>query len=195
MYLTKAGRRHSHDPNALGFTTATGRVCLLSIPADLRLSASSPSVNTSVVCIDVRADTQTLLTHDVEAWTLAFPHDGSMSGIWSGGDDAVLAWTPSPVKAEETQEQRFTVRKVHQAGVTAILPLCFSFLGQADQLLITGSYDDHLRVFSFKSSPGKQKLRILGEVDLSGGVWRIILLHVSGESRGDGVLFFWQSSG
>ena len=50
----------------------------------------------------------------------------------------------------------------HNAGVVSILPL-------DDQLLLTGSYDNHVRLFDFRNLR-----RAISAVDLDGGVWRIL---------------------
>lgn len=103
--------------------------------------------------------------HELEPWTLAFTAD--TNGVLSGGDDALLQ------RADMTNEPLIfsatTVwqdRKTHQAGVTAILPL-------ADDLIVTGSYDDHIRL-SFAPTSGRRKT--LTELHLGGGVWRLKLL-------------------
>lgn len=74
-------------------------------------------------------------------------------------------------------------RKTHQAGVTAILPLeqapSSSGVEESQQqqkplLVLTGSYDDHIRLLALPtptSFPRRPKL--LAELDLGGGVWRL----------------------
>ena len=49
----------------------------------------------------------------------------------------------------------------HDAGVTSILPV-------SDSLVLTGSYDNHLRLFDYRNFR-----RPVCSVDLDGGVWRI----------------------
>lgn len=59
----------------------------------------------------------------------------------------------------------------HSAGVTFILPLPLPLLEDA-QVLLTGSYDEYLRVYH-----ATMKGKVLAEVCLGGGVWRLQLLH------------------
>ncbi|KAH7139185.1 hypothetical protein B0J11DRAFT_423585 [Dendryphion nanum] len=124
----------------------------------------------------------TLGTHSLEAWTAAFLPD--VSAIYSGGDDSTLiCYGFSDTTSEgsggsfETNwiEGNRTVlwsdRKTHGAGVTAILPLPTN----SDQiLLLTGSYDDHIRLIS---APSFGRRSILAEGNLGGGVWRLKLLQ------------------
>lgn len=57
--------------------------------------------------------------------------------------------------------QRTLVNKSHDAGVT-------SFLSYAEHCLITGSYDEHLRIFDTRTL--RQPIT---DVQLGGGIWRI----------------------
>jgi diphthamide biosynthesis protein 7 len=56
-------------------------------------------------------------------------------------------------------------RKIHGAGVVAILPLDVS-------MILTGSYDDHLRLLNVEKVP-----KVLAEQNLDGGVWRLKLMN------------------
>lgn len=120
--------------------------------------------------------TQTIVQkHELEAWTLAFPppreHRGGRIDVFSGGDDAVLKF--SSVNSSELNEDidprevnlevSWQDRKIHQAGVTAILPL-------TSDLVVTGSYDDHIRLLS---CPKVGRRKVLAEANLGGGVWRL----------------------
>jgi len=122
--------------------------------------------------------------HGLEAWTLAFTtgwddeeddDDGQM-GVLSGGDDLVLQLSNWDGSAGSTP--RWQDRKIHQAGVTAILPL-------GHELIVTGSYDDRIRLISAPSIGGRRQ--VLAELDLGGGVWRLVLL--GGLPGQDGVSF------
>lgn len=94
--------------------------------------------------------------HTLEAWTCEFSADGRL--LYSGGDDSVFC-----CQDLETRVQVFSNRKAHTAGVTAILP-------QVDGTVLTGSYDDTLRVWDV----GCRK--VLHEVGLGGGVWRLLAM-------------------
>jgi diphthamide biosynthesis protein 7 len=119
--------------------------------------------------------TTELATHSLEPWTLAFSPDASH--VFSGGDDAVLraiqlsssdeSSTPSPTAL-------WIDRKTHEAGVTAILLL-------ATDLLITGSYDDRIRLIA---APPVGRRQVLAQLDLGGGVWRLRMLDDGGVSSG-----------
>ncbi|KAF9892945.1 hypothetical protein FE257_000537 [Aspergillus nanangensis] len=58
----------------------------------------------------------------------------------------------------------------HTAGVTSILPLPLP-LWQGAPLLLTGSYDEYLRVYN-----ATRKGEVLAEMCLGGGVWRLQLI-------------------
>lgn len=63
--------------------------------------------------------------------------------------------------------------KGHDAGVTAILPLLAQDGGQ--ELIATGSYDEHIRLFWF---PPLGRPKKLAESRLGGGVWRLNLVDM-----------------
>jgi diphthamide biosynthesis protein 7 len=122
--------------------------------------------------------TTELATHSLEPWTLAFSPDASH--VFSGGDDAVLQaiqLSNPDQNSTHSPTTLWTDRKTHEAGVTAILPL-------ATDLLITGSYDDHIRLIA---APPVGRRQVLAELDLGGGVWRLRMLHVSVVRNGAGV--------
>ena len=110
--------------------------------------------------------TMEVARHELEAWTMAFLSDGS--GVLSGGDDSTLRF------AELTEGTEISVpwadKKIHGAGVTAILPIHLDDVGMQ---VVTGSYDDHIR-FLHISTTGKRT--VLAEANLGGGVWRVKLL-------------------
>lgn len=115
-----------------------------------------------------------MMKHDLEAWNLAFTPSGQAS--FSGGDDTALrycstkpgAHTPSllPDSSYALPARTWSEGKLHKAGVTAILPL-------SDQTIVTGSYDDHIRVVSV---PNNGRRAVLKELNLGGGVWRLKLM-------------------
>ncbi len=63
----------------------------------------------------------------------------------------------------ESHSVKWLDRKTHMAGVTAAVAL-------TEELVVTGSYDDHIRVISTGRSGKRQ---VLAEKNLGGGVWRI----------------------
>ena len=134
-------------------------------------------------------DTVTLYSHDLEAWTLAFQREGI--GLLSGGDDSTLRFQSlhshhagyvSGTTLEEEEREKdallslstylkdenrpktcWTDKKIHDAGVTAILPL-------KDDVVVTGSYDDHIRIIQISCV---SRRIVLATMNLGGGVWRL----------------------
>jgi diphthamide biosynthesis protein 7 len=117
-----------------------------------------------------------LASHSLEPWTLAFSPD--TTHVFSGGDDAVLQSMQVSLASdleEDTSSSSTTLwtdRKTHEAGVTAILPL-------ANDLLVTGSYDDNIRLVA---TPPIGRRQVLAELNLGGGVWRLRMLDASAVS-------------
>jgi diphthamide biosynthesis protein 7 len=135
---------------SVGVTLSSGEVCIAIV--DVYPQTTFPPSDL------IRA-------HDLEAWTLAFVPDAS--GVFSGGDDSVLGFAELPTGAEEPRLMPWLDRKIHGAGVTAILPLQVTEEGV---LVLTGSYDDHIRLVH-ASATGRR--RVLAEGNLGGGVWRL----------------------
>ncbi|KAH3977492.1 hypothetical protein HBI56_048240 [Parastagonospora nodorum] len=152
----------------VGMTVSDGRVCLGIIDESEEEQGES-----------VGGNVMELAKHDLEAWTLSFALDGT--SILSGGDDSALKLIELSEDHDHEDKQdddryqtarytSWTDKKIHQAGVTAILPL---HLDNEAGLMVTGSYDDSIRLVSF-SATGQR--RILADLNLGGGVWRIKLL-------------------
>ncbi|KAG0647123.1 WD repeat-containing rrt2 [Hyphodiscus hymeniophilus] len=153
--------------------------------------------STDLKDLETMNDSDPLNTHDLEAWTCAFvqiPESESGLRIYSGGDDGVLRLTeleslPLNSESEIPVLHKF---KCHEAGVTAILPISYSknpdHNGALNDLLLTGSYDDHVRVYNAKNPRGK----VLAELKIGGGVWRLKLLDPLSPGKlndSDGVRF------
>ncbi|KJF60910.1 uncharacterized protein CIMG_12005 [Coccidioides immitis RS] len=60
--------------------------------------------------------------------------------------------------------------RCHDAGVTAIVPL---FADEVGTILLTGSYDEHIRVYHFKP-----RSEVLASKNIGGGVWRLRLIKI-----------------
>lgn len=101
--------------------------------------------------------------HELEAWTLAFAPKST--SVLSGGDDIVLQC--SQINDLRDPPRLWQDRKIHEAGVTAILPI-------SETLVVTGSYDDHIRLLL---TPAIGRRQILASLNLGGGVWRLKLLE------------------
>lgn len=154
---------HPVDAHKLGVTASDGGVYV---------------VSTDVEGDEARGTGKQVLEHELEAWTSIFSHDGS--ALYSGGDDASLRSSTLEVSEEQQQDDEFTPiqwqdRRSHQAGVTAILPLA-----SEENILITGSYDDNIRVLH---APLVGRKQILAEENLEAGVWRLKLLHQDSQAR------------
>jgi len=143
---------HPSDPTILGFTLSDGRVGVAKVK-----KASGWSDGTAVEITELHR-------HELEAWTLAFDR-GDATQVMSGGDDSALRC--SSFVDTGGVVPLWKSRKLHEAGVTAILPL-------TTDLMLTGSYDDHIRLISHQPSGRPQCLL---ECNLGGGVWRLKLLH------------------
>lgn len=113
-------------------------------------------------------ESETLHSHKLEAWTVAF-HENDGIKILSGGDDMYLNCSSIEDRSSDST-LLWQNHRLHQAGVTAILPL-------TNDLVVTGSYDDHIRLISIPIG-GRPQVR--AEKNLGGGVWQLKLLHLAG---------------
>lgn len=124
----------------------------------------------------------------VEVWFTAFHYGKSLSGkenllLFSGDDFGVLRVHEFVADGEGDEKHRplwaegqFPAKttdvsvggKHHGAGITAILPL---FTEGSDTVLLTGSYDEYLRVYKFSGQAS-----VLAEERLGGGVWRLMVI-------------------
>ena len=124
--------------------------------------------------------------HSLEAWVVAWSNVAGSNSIYSGGDDSVfcrhrLKENPKQDSAQNRlslQGSCIRDRKIHSAGVTSILTLCKD--DQDGEILLTGSYDESVRVL--RVAPGLPRPKILAEKRLHGGVWQMRCLKVSGAS-------------
>ncbi|KAJ4411349.1 hypothetical protein N0V82_009000 [Gnomoniopsis sp. IMI 355080] len=179
---------HPSTAGHMAITTASGQVILAQLHDDYQ-------------GLDVLANP--LLEHSLEAWVVAFsppappaptapPQPSSSSlepirappiTIFSGGDDSALKYTtydPSSPSSSENPHAPYppmTLGGSHTAGVTAILPLPLP--SSSSHIVLTGSYDDTLRVFAIAplhTTFGAKQARLLAECNLGGGVWRLGVL-------------------
>ncbi|GAB7365811.1 hypothetical protein MBLNU230_g7144t1 [Neophaeotheca triangularis] len=173
LILSLAWHPDPHQPSKIAFTTSAGEI-----------GQSHPLSPTPT-------PTPKLAPHDLEAWTLAFAASSQATTpthLLSGGDDARLAAStlhpgfhpttagPSEPAAPAPSSIHWTDRKLHQAGVTAILPLPPP---NPATLVVTGSYDESIRLLQLPA-PGTAagKRHVLAETGLGGGVWRLKVLGV-----------------
>ncbi|XP_017116298.1 diphthine methyltransferase [Drosophila elegans] len=94
--------------------------------------------------------------HGFEAWTCAFDR-WSPHLLYSGGDDMLL------MAHDLRTEQQVWTNRAHMAGVTCLLSH-----PRHENHLLTGSYDEQLRLFDTRAMK-----RTLAELDLGGGIWRL----------------------
>ena len=130
--------------------------------------------------------------HTLEAWTVAIADLSSRTKnermLLTGGDDSVLAFhsiKSGTALDGATTTQMFQDRKSHSAGVTAILLILEgTHVNLGTRVFVTGSYDEHIRVFTLEDRP-PYKRNIVAELSLGGGVWRLrTLLHLLCEEVG-----------
>lgn len=125
--------------------------------------------------------TALLQAHSLEAWVVAWssPTVSTTQHLYSGGDDMGLCKHRAPLIGREENDARRIANsltsqpmicdvKTHGAGVTAIM---WVYNTDTEDILITGSYDEYLRVVMF--SKGRQRAKVLAEERLHGGVWKL----------------------
>ena len=120
-------------------------------------------------------------SHELEAWTVAWPMRAHSEErvVFSGGDDSAICINEFDAQLSDTTHLSESDgspvrrdRKTHGAGVTAILPLATTATPE-DQIVVTGSYDEVIRVLSLPKSSSSSRWGLLAEKGLGGGVWRL----------------------
>lgn len=167
---------HSSDTRVIGVTASTGGLAkLLKLDNDWRIKQS--------VDLDIG--------NSMEAWCIAFSprakEEKDSTTVYCGGDDSILRYNSYESTSDddeflsaETSYAPLAIKGRHNAGVTAILPL-EPQNSDGGRLVVTGSYDDHVRLFSIhdpNESYGAKRVKLLSEEDLGGGVWRLDLVHI-----------------
>ena len=149
---------HPTRENKFAVTLSTGKVVLCSMRQD-----SNTAIQTTQV-----------FSHSLEAWATSYSSDGRF--LYSGGDDCMVACHDPAFTHNSTL---WKDSKLHSAGITAIHPIlgCFAEQGnESEEILLTGSYDDNIRVVAAPTGRGK-KPTVLAELNLGGGVWRLATIH------------------
>lgn len=165
---------HPSRADLLAVTTSTGNVHLV----HLRSLEGGWELNPEPV-----------ITHTLETWCVAIspipnglgqPSGGQEAAespfrVYSGGDDSMLRFrTRSWDEGAIVGSLPALESRGHDAGVTAILPLFDQ--GDGHELIVTGSYDEHIRLFTV---PPFSKPKNLAEGRLDGGgVWRLKLIDL-----------------
>ncbi|KAL3426128.1 hypothetical protein PVAG01_02919 [Phlyctema vagabunda] len=173
---------HPSDPALVAVTLSTGAVHLF------RTSTISAGTYPEVT------PSEPVITHTLEAWCCNFSTTPGTT-LYSGGDDARLrSVTFADLAQAGITEESIEIAspaagfRGHEAGVTAILPLPVPRARSSDEVstLLTGSYDDHVRVISISQN----RARVLSELYIGGGVWRLKQIFVpSKESKADRAVF------
>lgn len=122
-----------------------------------------------------KCSSRTSQAHSFEAWTIAWSAIAAPT-LYSGGDDSALCKHHEVTPLELNQypgrlmpETIIRDEKTHGAGVTAILPIAIGI--GSEEIVLTGSYDEYIRVLTLRNSSGTSK--VLCEKGLGGGVWRL----------------------
>ncbi|MCJ1244544.1 hypothetical protein MMC30_001742 [Trapelia coarctata] len=175
-------------------------------PSPLRLTTLAVSLsNGNLAVIDYAKPTaiiRVLEAHSLEAWTVAWspevsfedPYDGF--SLYSGGDDSGFCNFPAINTAHDHQESEDADgapepgtlnagfdSKIHSAGLTAILPFYAQVNDQIQLVLLTGSYDERVRLL--KQGPNG-RWKSVKERRLGGGVWRLKMISGGHEFVRDG---------
>ncbi|KAI1135442.1 hypothetical protein F5Y05DRAFT_394442 [Hypoxylon sp. FL0543] len=178
---------HPHIPELLAITTSDYQVHILKVDDSWNVH---------------KIHTEPVITHTLEAWTVAFSsliprkteldvadasgEHSKLFTVFSGGDDSKLFATTCAYRTDSIDGEDDLIEtpyptalfKGHEAGVTAILPLNLQ-LASLDSVVITGSYDDHIRVYAINEQNAlPQRPRLLAERNLEGGVWRLKLIKL-----------------
>lgn len=165
---------------AIAVTTSSGQARLLVLDSTWRISHYS----------DIA------ISNTLEAWCIAFAPSEIESNatevvsVYCGGDDSQIRYTSLSVSESTSEENTLkietpwrtaTMSRKHDAGVTAILPLPNSLPAENGRLVVTGSYDDHMRLFKINdlhASYGQMQIVELMDINLEGGVWRLDLIDM-----------------
>ncbi|GKZ37448.1 hypothetical protein AbraIFM66950_008998 [Aspergillus brasiliensis] len=159
---------------------------------------SSPSPPTTA--FSIAEESSYPATQQIEVWFVAaatYPlplqegsKDEKMRYIFTGNDFGSLhtRYLPPPSNNNPDSDEESNTpilshddrARHHTAGVTAILPLPVPMTDGAPWLL-TGSYDESLRVYH-----ASRRGEVLGEIGLGGGVWRLQILSSQQSSSSEG---------
>ena len=136
--------------------------------------------------------------HSLEAWTAQwseFAETDSIANVYSGGDDSMICRHRGQLEQQQqvdigepeddTYRPLSQNKKIHTAGVTAILAT--PIREGTTEILLTGSYDEYLRVVGVDLLNRSWKL--LAEERLHGGVWKL-QAFTQIEEREDGTIAF-----
>ncbi|MCJ1407218.1 hypothetical protein MMC19_001289 [Ptychographa xylographoides] len=160
------------------------------VPAVIAASLS----NGNIVLVDCSKDIsiRQIEAHSLEAWTVSWsPNVSHLQRqdeltLFSGGDDSTLRTFGKPLEEQAKSPDDpvklrpilFPDARIHGAGITAILPLQLwkDIEDVEDEVLLTGSYDEHIRVLLLGPN---RRWKVAAEERLGGGVWRLSMMSRS----------------
>lgn len=137
------------------------RILALSGGDDSALIATSVDLNPTLTLVRHYPAEKPTIPSSFGDHQQAQPLDNNLSSTSLFASQPILLWTD---------------RKTHTAGVVAILPLSIHLTSNTIPLL-TGSYDEHIRLFLLDSASPILKRSLVLEKKLGGGVWRLKLMH------------------
>ncbi|MBE3043546.1 hypothetical protein IMZ48_13440, partial [Candidatus Bathyarchaeota archaeon] len=204
--------------NGLAITTTTGQVWLVALDEGGRIfesqlmpllseletwcvAISMPIDGTMESMIYAGSDDSVLRFTSIETYIITEPieeADMARPTIKSGHTDEsrdTMLWKTSYIAGPDMivkppATQRLMLKQ-HDAGVTAILPLPSP--RREYGLIVTGSYDEHIRVFLMRNPHGDHiwgtAPKLLLEMKLGGGVWRLQVIKVVVGDREEGETF------
>ena len=164
---------HPGIPDIIGVTRADGGIELL------RLSHGE-DIQSGLYGLSIVPEPR---RHDDQVWSIVFvpggaaglgiPVNGHNFNLYSGGDDSMIQGLMFAQPGDQTWvgEQLDGIQRCHRAGVTTLL-LLPRVLGMThNHILLTGSYDDCVRIVD------PTRGDILCERNLGGSVWRLRLMR------------------
>ena len=138
------------------------QILILSGGDDSALIATSVDLNSTLKIAQCESPQTATLPPTLQTQSATQPSDDALS-------PSLLTSTPLHL---------WTDRKSHTAGVVAILPLSLQPASSSIPIL-TGSYDEHIRLFLLDTASPILKRNLVLEQKLGGGVWRLKLMHES----------------
>ncbi|XBW34877.1 hypothetical protein QEN19_000442 [Hanseniaspora menglaensis] len=123
--------------------------------------------------------------HDLECWTGEFGKNSVLENcFFTGGDDSTIKLFDA---RQSLDTSVWSNSRLHDAGVVAIKTNSSgSFNVGNSNTIITGSYDDNIRMFDLRMLgndiyPGKMPPTAIKNKNLEGGVWRLLDTDISDE--------------
>ncbi|KAL8695401.1 MAG: hypothetical protein Q9218_000160 [Villophora microphyllina] len=143
----------------------------------------------AIAVLDIKKGTvifKVAQAHSLEAWVVVWSRRKETTALYTGGDDSAICChrfkedsrvDPAP-QDPSVDSVMLRDSKIHGAGVTAILPF---WVDHNDaEILLTGSYDEYVRVL--RVAPGSLRPKVLAETRLNGGVWQLRQLKMRDDS-------------